>query len=284
MLGSSVSLGVNDAYFTSPGAVIECLNKLEALFPLKGKRVLEPSCGSGVFVKESSSFGMNWVTNELFPEYSQGFKSDFNIDFGKADLSPLGHFNFCIGNPPFGKSTMLARKFVLRALEISDVVAMILPFGCRRITFIDKLPPDVKVLLDEDLKDSEFDLPGGVKKNVRCTWMVFAHEKGYTRPLELDLDDTIFQWEPGGHEPPPWATHGLGLWSNAHSFFNVNDPLFTKGAGSTMWLKLSKKEAKKFTEFDMHEIIKKTSTSFPRIAWRESVTYLNRYFKSSNEI
>jgi hypothetical protein len=174
----------------------------------------------------------------------------------------------------------LARKFVLRALEISDVVAMVLPLGCRRITFIDKLPPDVKVLLDEELEENEFDLPEGVKKKVRCAWMVFAHEKGFERPLELDLDDAVFQWEVGVNEPPLWATHGFGLWSNAHAFFDVDDPNFTKGAGATMWLKLSEKHASVFRDFNMHDIVKRTSTSFPRIAWRESVTYLNRYFKS----
>jgi hypothetical protein len=282
MKGSSVSLGVKDAYFTSPGAVKWCMNKLEKIFPLKGKRALEPSCGSGVFIKESAGYGLNWVTNELFPEYSQGFEADYNIDFSKGDLSPLGHFDFCIGNPPFGKSTTLARKFVLRALEISDVVAMILPWGCRRITFFDKLPRDVRIVMDEDLPANEFDLPDGTRKAVRCSWIVFAHEKGYERPLELDLDDSIFEWQLGGSEPPPGMTHGFGLWSNAHAFFDLADESFVKGAGSTMWLKLKEPEAKTFKHFNMKDIISKTSTSFPRVAWRESVTYLNRFFKTGS--
>jgi hypothetical protein len=47
-----------------------------------------------------------------------------------------------------------------------------------------------------------------------------------------------------------------------------------------MWLNLNKKEAERFFDFEMAEIIAKTSTSFPRIAWREGVTYLNRFFKA----
>lgn len=279
MLGSAISLGIKDAYFTSPSAVKQCLKRLNELYPLKGRTALEPACGSGVFVRESTEWGLKWKTNELFPEYARGFQPDFNLDFGKADLTPLGRFDFCIGNPPFGKSTTLARKFVLRALEISDVVAMILPWGCRRITFIDKLPRDVRVVVDEDLEDDGFLLPDGTTKKVKCTWMVFAHEPGYERPLELDLDDTVFQWELGASSPPDWATHGFGLWSNAHAFFDVNKPNFVKGAGATMWLKLGAREAEIFNDFDMRGVVQKTSTSFPRIAWRESVTYLNRYFK-----
>ena len=167
MLGSAISLGIKDAYFTPPEAVKWGLNRLNKLYPLNGKKALEPSCGSGVFVRESAEWGLKWTTNELFPEYAQGFVPDFSLDFGKANLDPLGHFDFCIGNPPFGKSTTLARKFVLRALEISDVVAMVLPWGCRRITFIDKLPRDVRVVIDEDLEDDGFLLPDGSTKKVR---------------------------------------------------------------------------------------------------------------------
>jgi predicted RNA methylase len=280
MLGSSTSLGIKDAYFTSPSAVDAGLTTLSRFFDLRGKTALEPSCGSGVFIRESTKWGLKWTTNELFPEYSQGFKADFNLDFGKADLKSLGRFDFCIGNPPFGKSTTLARKFVLRALEISNVVAMVLPFGCRRITFIDKLPRDVRILVDEEIKDDGFELPNGAKKKVKCTWMVFAHEPGYQRPLELDLDNSVFRWELGGSKPPNWATHGLGLWSNAGTLFEVRSESFQRGAGSTMWLNLNKKEAERFFDFEMAEIIAKTSTSFPRIAWREGVTYLNRFFKA----
>lgn len=277
MLGSATALGVKDAYFTSQDTVTWCFKTLSGLYDLSGKTALEPSCGSGAFVR--LDLGLKWTTNELYPEYAKGYEPTYNIDFAKGDLTPLGKFDFIIGNPPFGKSTMAARKFVLRSLEIADVVAMVLPFGCRRITFLDKLPTDVRVVHDELIPNLSFELPDGSVKKVKCSFMVFAHEKGYERPVELDLDDSVFRWELGGSDTPEWATHGYGLWSNANKLLDVKASDFKRGCGSTMWLKLTKAQAKKFADFDLSDIIAKTSTSFPRVAWRESVTYLNRFFK-----
>ena len=68
---------------------------------MEGLRVLEPSAGSGNFVKGSSRYNLNWVSNEPYLEYAQGFEPDHQGDFKEESFrESLGKFDIVIGNPP----------------------------------------------------------------------------------------------------------------------------------------------------------------------------------------
>lgn len=273
-MASKTAKKFEDAYFTKPETAKWCIDRLAGLYDLEGKTALEPACGSGVFVTSSNGSGLNWTTNELFPEFAQGFQHDFNIDFGKADLSAFSHFDFIITNPPFGHSSMLARKFVKRSLEKADVVAMILPKGCRRHTSIDKdIPQDVKVVVDEDLPDSTFLLPDGTERTVGCVFMVFERVRGYKRGYLIDQEPVGYRAESGSSEWPDWATHGVGCLHTAGKYFGRERE---KGCLETYWLELTPKQAKVVGAIDWAPIIKRTQTSIPRLLAGEVRTAINK--------
>ena len=268
---------VSDAYFTPLDSVRWCFDTLAELYELKGKRALEPSCGGGAFIKGAKDTGLRWTTNDLFPEHSKGFVADHNVDFVK-DLSLFTGFDFVIGNPPFGYASLLAKKFVLCALEVSKVVAMVLPKGCRRWKFIDSLPEDVCVRFDQELPNNNFELPDGSVKKVGCTFMVFERVSGYVRKPLLNLGELPFTWEVGGFHPPEWATHGLGMYgSTANRKFTVTEceGLF-KGSMETFWMGLTTEEAKMFEKLTLDCVLAATQTSIPRLTWREVVTQWNK--------
>jgi len=273
---SKVAKKVNDAYFTPSDSVKWCFDTLAELYELKDKKALEPSCGGGAFIKGAKDTGLRWTTNDLFPEHSEGFVADHNVDFVK-DLSLFSGFDFVVGNPPFGHASMLAKKFVLCALEVSKVVAMVLPKGCRRWKFIDSLPEDVCVKFDQELPNTNFELPDGSVKKVGCTFMVFEHIPGYVREPLLNLGELPFTWEVGGFHPPEWATHGFGLLHAANRKFTVTEceGLF-KGSMETFWMGLTDEEAKIFEKLSLDDVLAATQTSIPRLTWREVVTQWNK--------
>ena len=273
---SKVAKKVNDAYFTPSDSVKWCFDTLAELYELKDKKALEPSCGGGAFIKGAKDTGLRWTTNDLFPEHSEGFVADHNVDFVK-DLSLFSGFDFVVGNPPFGHASMLAKKFVLCALEVSKVVAMVLPKGCRRWRFIDSLPTDVCVKFDQELPNTNFELPDGSVKKVGCTFMVFEHVPGYVRKPLLNLGELPFTWEVGGFHPPEWATHGFGLLHGANRKFTVTEceGLF-KGSMETFWMRLTDEEAKMFEKLSLDGVLAATQTSIPRLTWREVVTQWNK--------
>lgn len=267
----------DDAYFTKLETAKWCIDKLAELYDLKGKTALEPACGSGVFVRASEDSGLVWTTNELFPQLAQGFVHDFTIDFGKDDLTALGHHDFVITNPPFGHSSMLARKFVKRSLEVADVVAMILPKACRRHTAIDKdIPQDVKVVVDEDLPNSVFLLPDGTERAVGCVFMVFERVPGYKRGYLIDPEPVGYRAERGSSEWPSWATHGVGGLHSAGKYFGRERE---KGCLETYWLKLTQEQAKIVGKIDWGAIINRTQTSIPRLVEGEIRTAINKALK-----
>ena len=227
-----------DAYFTPVELCSWCLDQLNDVVELDGAKALEPSVGSGNFIKGSSNYSLDWTTNEPFVQYADGFEPTHQGDFKDQNFrDSLGEFDVIIGNPPFGDTaSRLAKKFVVWALEMAPVVGMVLPKGCRRGRFQDSLPEDVKIVQDIDLPDSRFITPDGTLKPVGCTWMVFQKVKGYSRPQQLDYEPNGYKGENGGKHPPEWATHGIGLVHNANWLYTVADEDFTIGSLATFWV------------------------------------------------
>ena len=203
----------NHAYFTSKTDAEWVISKMAQLYDLSGKTVLEPCVGAGIFVESSKGSGLKWKTNELFPEHGRGFEPDFQEDFLTADLTKFGTFDFVISNPPFGRGSVLAKNFILRSFELTDVVAMVLPKGLRKPSWLDKrVPRDIKIVIDEDLPDSNFLLPDGSHKNVGCFFLVLERQEGYDRGEILPPNPRGYRFEVGEHSWPDWATHATCMW------------------------------------------------------------------------
>ena len=280
--GSADSNKFKDAYFTQKSDVEWCIAKLESLYGLKGKTALEPAVGGGAFVLASPQ--LKWTTNELFPEFSAGFDSDYNIDFAKGDRSAFGTYDFVIGNPPYGKASNLARRFLLNALEHSDVVAMVLPKALRRHTAWDRyFPDDCKVVCEEDLPSQTFELPDGSYKTVGTFFLILERVAGYSRGKMLDYEPKDFkalglEFRPArGDDPekwwPEWATHGICLWGSAGKMFGRER---TKTMANTLFLQLSDKQEKVVRGIDWEPLISRTKTSTPMVSAPEALTEINK--------
>ena len=203
----------NHAYFTSSIDAEWVISRLSQIYDLSGKTILEPCVGAGAFVAASKGRGIRWVTNELFPEHGRGFKPDFQEDFLATDLSKFGRPDLIITNPPFGQYSALAKSFVMQSLEVSDIVAMILPRGLRKPTWFDRsVPRDIKIVLDEDLPSSSFLLPDGTYKEVGCYFLVLERKPGYDRGQILPTSPDGFRFEKGEHDWPSWSTHATCMW------------------------------------------------------------------------
>lgn len=280
--GSKDSNIFKDAYFTQPSDVEWCLEKLDAIYGLAGKTALEPSVGSGVF--PSAAPQLHWTTNELFPEFAEGFVADLQIDFAKGDRSDVGQFDFVIGNPPYGKASNLAKCFLLNSLEHSNVVAMVLPKAMRRHTGWDRwLPDDCKVMVDEPLPNSSFSLPDGRTKEVGTFFLVIERIAGYSRGKLLDpgpigyLAEAVEFRPRRGDAPekwwPEWATHGICLWGSAGKMFGRER---SKTMALTLFVQLTSEQEDVVRKIDWEPLAERTKTSTPMISGPEAITEINK--------
>ena len=71
--------------------------------------LIEPSAGAGIFIPFMNTLSNNCFYYDIEPENNQITKKDFlELDFKNDTNKPI-HF---IGNPPFGRQSSLARKFI----------------------------------------------------------------------------------------------------------------------------------------------------------------------------
>ena len=110
-----------DKYYT-PASVVKAVLKVieKEIMPLdKFNRIIEPSAGAGAFIKELPE---STISYDIAPEY----EGIICADYLKENIPYLEN-SIVIGNPPFGRSGMLAKEFIKKSMEHSDYVAFILP-------------------------------------------------------------------------------------------------------------------------------------------------------------
>lgn len=281
--GSADSKEFKDAYFTNKEDVKWCMDVLRGLYDLKGKTALEPAAGSCVFPKEAPE--LNWTTNELFPEFSQGESHDFNVEFAKGDRSCFGRYDFVIGNPPYGNASCTAKRFIKNSLEHSDIVAMVLPRPLRRHTYWDRqIPRNCKIMFDSDLPKSSFNLPNGSVKKVGTIFLVLQRVEGYHREDILEYEPEGYELQPADFRPKrgdvkeEWfregMTHALCLWGNSGKICSREYP--DKPYVNGVQMKLTPEQAKVVYSIDWSDLVARTRGTFSHLSWPEVVTEINR--------
>lgn len=276
---------VNDQYFTRPETVEWCFQVLSEHYNLQGKTALEPACGGGIFLTVANSLGLGiqWTTNDLFPQEGSGVVPDHQIDFAKDPkfAEVLGQFDLVITNPPFGNSSWTAKRFITRAIEVGTVVAMILPKGCRRGNFIDTLPEDVRVVEDRMLEDRDtvkFVLPDGSTKAIGCVFMVFERVPSYVRKKRCEYFEEGYTGKKGDNQWPDWATHHVPLQFKPHCgrLYARAGRYKDRGGLDSYYVQLTDEQAAKLEGFHMDEWWERTQTTFPGLSWYEVRTALNQ--------
>lgn len=177
-----------DKYYTKEAIAKDCYEHLKAVLRNLGedpatRLFIEPSAGSGAF--------LNQIEEECLGfDIAPAARGVIRNDFLKHDL--LQHLSITqrnkkrifIGNPPFGKKSSLAIEFINKALELSDIVAFIVPIQFRKWSAQSRINKDAKLLFDMSLPEDSFELVGK-DYSVRCCFQVWA--LGYDQELDMRI-------------------------------------------------------------------------------------------------
>jgi len=171
-----------DQFYTKPGVVEKCL---ETLNLDEYDIIIEPSAGEGVFYHMANH--NNKYGYDLEPKSNDIEKCDFLT----KDLSfTQNKKTLFFGNPPFGRCSSLALRFIKKCCEYADTVAFILPKGFKKRSMIDKIPLNFEVLVIKDLDDDLFTFEGN-DYMVPCVWVVLK-KTDTLREKELKLKPSKF--------------------------------------------------------------------------------------------
>jgi predicted RNA methylase len=205
-----------DKYYTKDVVVELCLNLVKKHIQLKADDlIIEPSAGNGSFITGIKSLTNNFKFYDLEPENEEIIKQDYLLYDYDNIKSNFGKIHI-IGNPPFGRQSSMAIKFIKKSCEFCDSVSFILPKSFKKDSLKKTFPLHFHLIFEIDLTEKSF-LVDGVPHNVPCIFQIWG-KKTYNRVVNEKLEPLNFIFVEK-NENPDISFRRVGV--NAGSIDNI---------------------------------------------------------------
>lgn len=160
-----------DKYYTKNTVVELCLNNIKKNVNIEeNDLVIEPSAGNGSFISGIKELTNNYVFYDLKPENDEIVKQDYlKLNIDKIDECKI----HIIGNPPFGRQSSLAIKFIKKSCEFCDSISFILPKSFKKDSLKKTFPLNFHLVCEIDLPEYSF-LVDDVEHNVPCVFQIWV--------------------------------------------------------------------------------------------------------------
>ena len=142
-----------DKFYTNNNTVNICINELIKNINIKkNDLIIEPSAGNGSFIEIIKKITDNYIFYDIKPEHDEIIKQDFL----EVDLSKLNKEIHFIGNPPFGRQSSLAIKFIKKSCLYGKSFSYILPKSFKKDSLKKHIPLNFHLIKEIDLPDNSF--------------------------------------------------------------------------------------------------------------------------------
>jgi len=179
-----------DKYYTKNTVVDSCLQSVKDNIQITSTDlIIEPSAGNGSFIPGIKSLTSNFIFYDLEPENSEIIKQDYLLSNHNGLKETFGNIHI-IGNPPFGRQSSLAIKFIKKSCEFCDSVSFILPKSFKKDSLKRAFPLRFHLIFETDLPDNSF-LVDGQEHNVPCIFQIWE-KKTYDRVITEKLEPLHF--------------------------------------------------------------------------------------------
>ena len=164
--------------------------------------IIEPSVGTGSFIKpllkltnnlkcydiDKSLFNIkNEYQNDIYSKYVK-----YN-DFLSINILPCNENKiYVIGNPPFGRQSTLAIKFIQHMCCFCDAFGLILPKSFLKPTLYNKINNYFHLVHTTDISNNAF-IYNNKDYNVPCIFAIYI-KKDYTRDIDEKLEPYMFNF------------------------------------------------------------------------------------------
>jgi hypothetical protein len=181
-----------DKFYTKESIVLSCLDivKQHIKPSYDNDLIIEPSTGAGAFIKGIKSLSRNTLFYDIAPEDN---KEIIKQDYLLLDCTELnkgiGRIHV-VGNPPFGRQSSLAIKFIKKSCEFCSSISFILPKSFKKDSLKKTFPLNFHLIFEMDLPDKSF-LVDGVEHNVPCVFQIWE-KKPCNRVVLEKLEPTNF--------------------------------------------------------------------------------------------
>ena len=206
-----------DKYYTAQSIVNKCINLIKEKINIQGDDLcIEPSAGNGAFMNGIKSLFKNYKFYDLEPENSEIIKQNY-LDFDYNTIIEIKcNKKHIIGNPPFGRNSSVARKFIKESCKFAETISFILPKSFRKSSFQKSFDELFHLVYEIPLGQDSFTIEGE-PHDVPCIFQIWKRQdtKRYIEPKpvatgfkfvkrpEIVVDDTDPTQKTNLFEEPP---------------------------------------------------------------------------------
>jgi hypothetical protein len=174
-----------DKYYTAEFAVNLCLSHIQTYIQTsENDLIIEPSAGNGAFIPGIKAITNHYEFYDLEPENEEIIKQDY-LCYDYVRVQNKYEKIHIIGNPPFGRQSSFAIKFIKKSCEFCNSISFILPKSFKKESLRKTFPTNFHLLFETDLPDKSF-LVQGIEHNVPCIFQIWE-KKDYNREVTEKL-------------------------------------------------------------------------------------------------
>ena len=161
-----------DKYYTKDSVVDLCLNFVtESLKINSNDLIIEPSAGNGSFIIGIKSLTNHFKFYDLEPDNDEIIKQDYLV-YDYTNIKSIYEKIHIIGNPPFGRKSSLAIKFIKKSCEFCNSISFILPKSFKNDSLKKSFPLNFHLIFEIDLPNKSF-LVDGIEYNVETIFQIW---------------------------------------------------------------------------------------------------------------
>lgn len=153
--------------------------------------IIEPSAGNGAFLDGLRSMASHCLFYDVEPEHPDILRQDYlTADYSHLrERFPRIHV---VGNPPFGRQSSLAIRFIKKSCEFCDSVSFILPRSFKKDSLQRAFPLSFHREYEMDLPEKSF-LVNNVEHDVPCVFQIWI-KRSDPRPAPDRLEPLHFEF------------------------------------------------------------------------------------------
>ena len=181
-----------DKFYTNTNVVNLCINNLKKYININpGDLCIEPSAGSGSFISQIKLLCKNYLFLDLEPEHNEIIKMDY-LNFNYKKIKEEYEKIHIIGNPPFGRQSSLAKKFIKYSSKFCDSISFILPKSFKKDSFKKSIPINFHLEFELDIPENAFLINNKIH-NVPCVFQIWI-KKDFNRIIPKKIKPLLFKF------------------------------------------------------------------------------------------
>ena len=180
-----------DKFYTKPDIATLCIDHLQKHIIIDKNRdiVIEPSAGNGSFIQDLSDICNDTYFYDLYPNHTGITKQDY-LELSTSDITKKALIKdenckiHVVGNPPFGRQSSLALKFIKKSCKFADTISFILPKSFKKASRHKAFNMRFHLVLDVELPLNSFLLDNN-DYSVPCIFQIWEKKDIDREPILL---------------------------------------------------------------------------------------------------